>query len=124
MPDPPKHLSAKAKKEWKRIAPELLKVGLLTKIDGPALAAYCDYYGQWAQASQGLKKTGILIKGALGEPMINPLLKIINSALDGMRKICSDFGMTPSSRSKVKAATKPEEPEGEDYFGWAEENRN
>ena len=62
--------------------------------------------------------------GDNGIPIVSPYLKISNAALDRMRQFLVEFGMTPSSRSKVKVAAKPEEIEGEDYFGWAEENRN
>ena len=125
IPEAPKHLKGKGKKEWERIVPELHKAGLLTKVDGTALAAYCDCFAQWAEASAIIKRTGILVKGSMGEPIINPALKISNAAVDRMRQFLVEFGMTPSSRSRVKVADKPEaEPEGEDYFGWAEENRN
>jgi P27 family predicted phage terminase small subunit len=123
IPDPPDHLSKKAKAEWERIAPELERYGLLTKIDGSALAAYCDYFAQWAEASAEVKKQGMIIQTGFG-PQVNPWLRISNKAVEGMNKILVEFGMTPSSRSRVKAAQKPEKKsEGEDYFGWAEKNR-
>jgi len=121
IPDPPKHLGGKAKKEWKRITPELARAGLLTKIDGTALAAYCDCFAQWAEASAKIKKQGMTIETEKNGPVISPYLKISNAAVDRMRQFLVEFGMTPSSRSKVKAAPAPEKPqEGEDYFGWAE----
>lgn len=124
IPEAPKHLTGKAKKEWHRIVPELHKAGLLTKVDGTALAAYCDCFAQWAEASRQLKKTGLLVKGSLGEPVINPLWKISNAAMERMKQFLVEFGMTPSSRSRVKSASIPEpEEEGADYFSWAE-NRN
>lgn len=123
IPDPPQHLNKKAKEEWGRITPDLERYGLLTKIDGSALGAYCDYYAQWAEASAKIKKDGMIIQTAFG-PQINPWLRISNKAIEGMKKILVEFGMTPSSRSRVKSAPKSEEkPEGADYFGWVEKNR-
>jgi P27 family predicted phage terminase small subunit len=120
IPDPPDHLSKKAKAEWERIAPELERYGLLTKIDDSALAAYCDYFAQWAEASAKIKKQGMIIQTGFG-PQVNPWLRISNKAVEGMNKILVEFGMTPSSRSRVKAAPKPEEkPKGTDYFEWVE----
>ena len=120
IPDPPQHLSKNAKKEWERIAPALQSCGLLTKIDGTALGAYCDYFAQWAQASGKLKSQGMIIQTGFG-PQVNPWLRISNNAIEGMKKILVEFGMTPSSRSRVKAAPKAEEKsEGADYFEWAE----
>ena len=124
IPKVPPHLNREAKKEWKRIVPELEQAGLLTKVDGSALAAYCDCFSTWAQASRKIKKGGLTVTGDNGIPVVSPYLKISNAALDRMRQFLVEFGMTPSSRSKVKAAEKPEVPEGEDYFGWSEANRN
>lgn len=124
IPDPPKHLVGKGKKEWNRIVPYLHRAGLLTKIDGTALAAYCDCFATWGEASRKLKKEGLMLQGE-GGPCINPYWKISIAALDRMKQFLVEFGMTPSSRSRVKAANKAEAPqEGEDYFGWAEESRN
>ena len=124
IPDPPKHLVGKAKKEWLRITPELSRAGILTKIDGTALAAYCDCFAVWAEASKKLKKEGLTITSDEGLPTVSPYLKISNAAIDRMRQFLVEFGMTPSSRSRVKKAIIEKAEEGEDYFGWAEESRN
>ena len=41
IPGCPSHLLKEARKEWKRITPELVKLGLIAKIDRAALALYC-----------------------------------------------------------------------------------
>lgn len=41
IPNCPPHLRPEAKKEWKRIAPELEKLGLISRLDRTALALYC-----------------------------------------------------------------------------------
>ena len=38
-----------------------------------------------------------------GVPMQNPALSIANKAMQEMTKLLAEFGMTPSSRSKVAA---------------------
>jgi len=43
-PELPKGLSRAAKQEWRRIVPELLGRGVLAKLDGKALGAYCQAY--------------------------------------------------------------------------------
>jgi hypothetical protein len=42
--------------EWWRTAPELRALNLLTRIDVPALAAYCHAYGQWRLAADAQAK--------------------------------------------------------------------
>lgn len=43
-PGCPKHLLPEARKEWKRIAPELEKLRLISKLDRASLAIYCQEY--------------------------------------------------------------------------------
>jgi phage terminase small subunit len=45
IPGCPKHLLPEARKEWKRITPELAALGLVSRIDRSALALYCQ---EWA----------------------------------------------------------------------------
>lgn len=111
IPECPEHLDAEAKAEWGRIAPELAALGILTRIDRAALAGYCQAWSRWVYAEQQLAKFGVIVKsgGALAQ---SPYLPISNKALENMRKFLAEFGMTPSSRSRVKTA----EPKDEDGF--------
>jgi P27 family predicted phage terminase small subunit len=98
----PPHLDAEAKKEWKRVSKELEAVGLLTTVDRAALAAYCAAWSRWVAAEENIQKFGTVIKAPKsGHPMQNPYLTIANTALDHLRKFASEFGMTPSSRSRI-----------------------
>jgi P27 family predicted phage terminase small subunit len=87
---------------------ELLPLGLLAKIDRPALAAYCTLWGRYVEAEIELRKSGAIVKDpSSGYPIQNPYLNIANAALKQMRAFLVEFGLTPSSRSRVKV-TKPE----------------
>lgn len=101
IPPCPEHLSEAAKREWDSMSKELASMGLLTKIDGAALAGYCDAYGRWAEASLMLQKHGMIMKGAKGGPIQSPYLQIVNRALEQMRSFLIEFGMTPSSRARI-----------------------
>lgn len=103
MPRCPEHLGDEARKEWKRMARQLFDAGLLTSIDRAALAAYCVCYGRWAEAETLVKEKGTIVKTTNGNIVQNPYLAIANRAMDDMRKYLIEFGMTPSSRSRVKA---------------------
>ncbi len=102
-PPAPAHLSDPAKKEWKRIAAELYRLGLLTTVDRTGLEAYCMAYAQWLEATEKIKKHGMVIKAPSGFPVQNPFLAIANRAASEMRTWLCEFGMTPSSRTRVKA---------------------
>ena len=104
----PEHLDALGREEWNRVTPELLAIGILTQIDRAALAAYCMAWSRWVEAETNLRKTGTLIKTPSGYPIQNPYLAIANAAIDTMRKFLTEFGMTPSSRSRIHAAPPPD----------------
>ena len=54
-PPCPARLCPEAKKAWREIVPELERLGLLTTIDGQALARYCDMHAIYVEAMIFLK---------------------------------------------------------------------
>ena len=112
LPPCPEHLSKAAKREYRRVGRELLALGLVSKIDRAALAGYSDAYGRWAEAAEQLQKYGLVIKSPNGYPIQSPYLAILTTALDQTRAFLTEFGMTPSSRSRVKTAN----PKQRDLF--------
>ena len=79
----------------------LHRLGLLTEIDGQALATYCQTWARWREAEQKIKEYGMVIKGKGGYPVISPYVAVANPAMHQMRAFLMEFGMTPSSRSRV-----------------------
>ena len=102
----PRHLCKVAKKKWREKSKELHAAGLLTKLDNDRLAAYCVEYATYIEAETNLQEHGKLIKAQSGFPMQSPWLPIRNKAEANMGKIAAEFGMTPSSRSRVTVAKK------------------
>jgi len=108
LPECPKHLDREARAEWRRITPQLLKLKILAEIDRAALAGYCMAWSRWIRAEMNLRKRGLVIMTRTLYPIPNPYLGIANTALDMMRKFGVEFGMTPSSKSRVHAAQAPD----------------
>ena len=106
MPSPPDHLTDEAKKEWLRIVPLLMQSQMISDVDTGAVCAYCQAYGRWVSAEIEVNRTGLVVTGAMGGQVINPYLHVANKALDHLRKLIIEFGMTPSSRSRVTAIPK------------------
>lgn len=107
----PPHLNEEAKREWHRMAKELFTLGLLTKIDKAVLAAYCQSWALWVEASEELKKTGLVLKSPNGYPIQSPYLAIMKQAMKDMQSQATEFGLTPASRSRIHA--QPVEKEDE-----------
>lgn len=105
-PECPAVLAGEAKAEWDRIVPELLVAGLLARLDRAALAAYCSAYARWVEAELALRTHGVLIKAPSGYPMVSPYLTVANKAMEQMTRLLVEFGMSPSSRSRVTPGEK------------------
>lgn len=104
-PTCPAHLSPTAKAEWKRLAGQLVALGMLSALDRSALAAYCQTYGRWVEAERKLAETPALIKLPSGYVQQNPWLAVSNKQLELMQRLMTEMGLTPVSRSRVN--TKP-----------------
>jgi P27 family predicted phage terminase small subunit len=100
-PKCPKHLDARAKKEWQRLVPILLRMRLLTKADGIALETLCQTYSTMLKAQEKLHEVGILYKSPSGYVMQSPLLNIVGGCVDTLTKLSREFGLTPASRSRL-----------------------
>jgi len=105
IPSCPPFLNEPAKAEWERITPILLENGLLTGLDRAALSGYCTAWGVWVDAETELEKQGLVIKiiDSQKQPQFrqNPYLKIADHAMAKIRQFAVEFGMTPSSRSRI-----------------------
>lgn len=116
IPDCPAHLTGPARTEWKRITAELVKLKIISLVDRAALTAYCMAWGQLVQATNKLKKEGEVIISEKGGMYQNPWVAIRNRAMDQVVKIGAEFGMTPSSRSRIHADVPTEEDEMQKFL--------
>lgn len=110
MPYVPRHLNSGAKHEWRRIVKVLLDIGLYTEVDRAALAMYCQVWGRWVAAERKLAEHGPVLNPKNGKPYQNPWLHVANKAWEQMRKILPEFGLTPSSRSRLSMSGRKGEP--------------
>lgn len=106
IPKPPNFLDKIAKNEWKRIAPVVFKVGILTEGDIAALAAYCESYSQWVTAVKAIQARApdnktpapLTFTTDTGYQQQIPEISIANNAKKQMLSFAKEFGLTPSSR--------------------------
>ncbi len=112
----PAWLDVEAKSEWRRVCPELHKLGLLTKVDRASLAGYCAAYSRWVRAESVITTDGFTydysIVGKDGKVIqlktdVRPEVKIAQDSLKQVRMFCAEFGLTPSSRGKMQVPGLP-----------------
>jgi P27 family predicted phage terminase small subunit len=109
LPRAPRWLDEVGKKKWKTTSRMLYRLGLLTEADVDALAAYCDCHSTMMLAKTAIKEHGVYVSGAQGQNVKNPAFSILETAKAQMKMYQVEFGMTPSSRSRVKLPDKPED---------------
>lgn len=116
-PRPPAELSKDARKEWKRIVPELQRQGLYSTLDRSVLIAYCVAYGRWVEAERELKETGLTQLSPNGYRQKSPALTISDKALAQMRQFIIQLGLSPASRSKIVNRDVQDDAEDARFFG-------
>lgn len=99
--DPPAHLSTEAKREWRRLAPELIRLRLLTVADFAAFTGYCSAWSDFIEADRVLRRDGIVTKGKEGQPVRSPWFLVKARAIDQLIKFGDRFGFTPSARASL-----------------------
>lgn len=101
MPEPPDFLGEHGVKCWNINGPLLIELGLLTNADLELFGTFCQAIHIMIMSSQDINANGMTIIGARGKTR-NPALATFASASATIRSLSSEFGMTPSSRSRIQ----------------------
>ena len=99
----PQYLLPDARKEWKRLAPILIQMGLLTAADVVPFAAYCTAFARWKEAEEEISRHGSIYKDDDGRIRPNPFIAIANQQMREIKSFAADFGLTPSNRAAMIA---------------------
>lgn len=110
-PTCPDWLDDEAKSAWRQLVPMLFTAGLLTKADRNALARYCQLHARWKKCELFIQKYGSTYpikdeKGAVKCFVQFPEVGIANSLAKQLTRLEQEFGLTPSSRSRIQVEVK------------------
>lgn len=100
----PDWLEDEAKREWERLAPSLEAMGVLTTADLTAFAGYCQAYARWREAEEFISQHGSIFQTPSGYVQQVPQVSIAQQNLRIMQSFCSEFGLTPATRSRIITA--------------------
>ena len=108
-------------KEWKRLAPILLRMRVLTEADATVLASLCITHSHLLTNLEAMRKlnqdsksglAGMIIQTKTGYLAANQIYLNVTAAIDQELKLCRELGLTPSARSRIQtngaATAKPE----------------
>jgi len=99
---PPAWLGKIAKLEWNRIGPWLESQGLLTKVDEPAFATYCDLYATIQEYRKLCQKVGPAVSIQQG------YRNVLAKATTQMKQYLALFGLSPADRERI--GVEPQQP--------------
>lgn len=128
IPGCPRHLMPEARKEWRRITPELERYGLMSKLDRSALSLYCQAWARWVWAEEQLQRNqalaaekmfeavargetytggdGYTVPTPNGHMTYSPHWVIANKAMEQVHKYLASFGLDPASRGRVNPSSR------------------
>lgn len=115
-PTRPDWLAPEAKREWGRIVPELLRMGLLARIDRAALANYCVWWATLVECQRILKREGLTVQTQSGYLQQRPEVAIGQKAASLCKGFLVEFGLTPASRSRIAVPEAEKRDEFTEYL--------
>ena len=100
----PEELSEPARKYWKDVRVRLIESGMANNLDREALIILCEQWCTMLLATEEVRKYGMVRPSAKNADVYvrNPYITIMNQTSDRVMKILSEFGMTPTSRQRLK----------------------
>jgi P27 family predicted phage terminase small subunit len=121
VPDCPDWIDELAKAHWREVVPQLHAMGVLTRIDEDALAAYCQAYARWRRAEEFIQRNGDVFTTKGDDGKIKyvqqwPQVSIARHVQMTMLRLQQEFGLTPASRSRIGVMAGAEQDEFEEFL--------
>ena len=114
----PAGLSEGAVAEWGRMVKVLGNTpSLLTKADGWALAELCKSADRVAVLYEWMKANESVDRGTTGQPIQHPKVKEYQWVCGHLKALLAEFGLTPSSRSRVAVSEPKRKSDKGRFFG-------
>ncbi len=117
-PPMPKRLLVEpvAVEKWNELVPILVQLGTLTMADGEALATLCEVYAATQACLLELRATGPVMRTDLGGVKPNPAGPLYRSLVALQASLMGEFGLTPSSRTRLGGKEEKPTDEVEEFF--------
>lgn len=107
VPRCPDWLDENDRAAWKQLVPQLQAMGVLTRIDGNALARYCRLWSRWKKAEAFIAEKGEMFPIRDDDGRVKcfaqwPQVGIAHRLASQLTRLEQEFGMTPSARSRIQ----------------------
>lgn len=121
FPPCPDHLSEMARDAWNFLADEIAKMNLDCRPDALMLEGAALNYARAVRADMQVQRDGLTIEEAYIDPdtkerivlkiKAHPAVAISNQAWRQVRSFCSEFGLSPVSRTRLSVDNKDKLPD-------------
>lgn len=111
-PQCPRRFKGETRKAWLRFADLIDQMGMLSRSYGPALECFAETYAKYLAAVAVVEREGMLVDGKR-----HPILVELHALRKEVFMFLTDFGLTPSAKSKIVVDPKPKEEELKRFFG-------
>lgn len=115
-PTAPEWLSREAAAEWDRVVPELSRLDLLKTEDRAALAAYCETWATFVEATRIVAVEGMTIDAKQGM-LPHPAVGIARAAGRELRTWAGQFGLTPAAENSLGKRDGNRDEDGDIFAG-------
>lgn len=107
-PAMPIWLDVEGKKAWKKLAPILTRMRVLTEADGFALAVLCEAWSRYRRATDMLAQYGDVYPVKNADGTLKMLRRSPYSSMQmelalNVRRMLAEFGLTPAARGRMIA---------------------
>ena len=105
-PDPTEAVKSRpiALAKWHHCCDLLEGMKILSTADRDLLEQYCLVYDRIQTCESMLESEGEVIMGSKDQPCRNPRMVVLSTLQNQQLKILSELGLTPSSRTQLKAS--------------------
>lgn len=118
---PPADLPREARRFWRTVVAGLIRIGMISEADRPAVETMCRHYARMRVAESILNEQGYTVLGSTGQLVPHPAHRIFNDASSQFVRYAVEFGLTPSSRvglGLTEAARKTLQMDIEERLGY------
>lgn len=105
LPEAPDFLGEAGRIEWERVGPFLVQQRVMTEADVTTFAAYCAAIDLMVESKRDIQKNGHTIRGDRGGEVRNPALAAFAQSVNTLKSLAGEFGLTPSSRARMRLPT-------------------
>lgn len=102
LPPPPEGIGEIAAAKWREITEMLQPLGMITEVDLGVLRLLCELWQDLEKYNADIKMHGETMITKSGVECARPVVRLRKDAMVEIRRLSESFGMTPSSRPRLK----------------------